>query len=256
MYCCVEPDANAMVPTSQFVVEDYILYRIRRNNPNYSKASSVQLNSSNKPIEKIQLSENRRPTELNLTVRKLSTEYERRYGSNFTNLLEEMKTTVVSSDNMATTLKRVANMLFQLPLKPLTNINDEVVTEQANYNLYIAPNGVLSYDDHHINWGHVIAFLVFAGLLATRAAEDDSREEVDVIIDWVAQLYDNQLAGWLAKNGSWNALVEWGGAGENGNSLRAYDDYDSPDNVSIRSVMSVGVLAACVGFGAMVMARK
>jgi len=261
MYCCVEPEAGAMVPTSHFVVEDYILYKIRGKFSQFARTPIVQLDSSSKKIiQALPLSsETRRPTDLNISLRNLALEYERRYESNFPDLLKEMKTTIVSPDNVANTLRRLSHMLFRLPLKPIVqqaSDNSEVITEQANYNVYGNDGRSIAYDDNHIKWGHIIALLVFAGVLAVHAVEMDCLEEVDIIINWVSTFFDTQLSGWLNKNGGWNTLIQWNAAARNGNVMNAYDDYDSADNISIKSVMSVGVLAACVGFGAMIMARK
>lgn len=244
---------------SEYIVEDYILYKIHTKFSNFSRVTPiVQLDSTNKPVQEIPISANRRPaTATNLSIRKIAAEYERRYESNFPEFINEIKTTVVSPDNVANTLKRLAQMLFRLPLKPVVQSvgASEVITEQANYNSYANNDGMLSYEDDHIKWGHIIGFMVFAGLLAVHAAELNNPEEVETIMDWVTDFYDTQLSGWLKKNGGWNALSRWN-VHANGNVMNGYNDYDAAENVSIRSVMSVGVLAACVGFGAMIMSRK
>ena len=58
-------------------------------------------------------------------------------------------------------------------------------------------------DDSHIKWGHIIALLVFAGIVAIRSVECQSPETVDCIISWVTNFFDNELSCWLTKQGGW-----------------------------------------------------
>lgn len=256
MSCCVEHEVGgvAMPLPSQIVVEDYIERKIRTKFSNFSRATSLvaQMDSSSTTQVIALSSGSKARSDLSISLWNLACEYERRYKSNYPDLFHEMKNTPVSPDKIENTLRRLSQMLFQLPLKPLITSNSSssegVITEEVNYNTYRN----YSYDDSHISWGHIIALLVFAGALATHAVELDCYDQVEMIIAWVSNFYDTQLSTWFSKNGGWSTLIKWSRAA-NGN-MNAYDDYDA--HVSVRSVMSVGVLAACVGFGALIMARK
>ena len=65
----------------------------------------------------------------------------------------------------------------------------------------------VAYNDSHIKWGHVIALLVFAGILAVRAVECDSVETVDDIVAWVTNFFDTELSCWLGKHGGWVSRI-------------------------------------------------
>ena len=58
-------------------------------------------------------------------------------------------------------------------------------------------------DESHIKWGHVIALLVFAGILSVRAVECGSDEIVDHIVLWVTKFFDTELRHWFSAKGGW-----------------------------------------------------
>lgn len=90
---------------------------------------------------------------------------------------------------------RITKDLFQLPLKPLK------IHDKENGNIPTITNDAL--DDSHIKWGHLIALLVFAGLVAVRSVECQSTGIVDEIVSWVTNFFDTELSHWLAKQEGW-----------------------------------------------------
>ena len=60
-----------------------------------------------------------------------------------------------------------------------------------------------STDDSHIKWGHIIALLVFGGILSVRAVICDSFEAVDIIISWVTKFFETELSSWFVIQGGW-----------------------------------------------------
>ena len=75
----------------------------------------------------------------------------------------------------------------------------------------------------------------------------DQSEEVALIIKWISDFIETHLSNWIRQNGGWDKMLEWGD--RNGHLIKA-------NTVSTRSAMSIGVLAACVGLGAMFISRK
>lgn len=234
--------------TSHIAIEDFILFKVRGKFSNFVLAPNnpiVHLESSNNTVQEIRTETRRRPPTADLrALRRLGAEYERRYENSFPDLMQKIKTTKVAPENVDQTLNKLSQMLFQLPLKPAVPDN-EVITEDV---------ASLSYEDDHIQWGHIVGFMVISSCLAIRAVEDGNPQEVAMIIKYVSNLFDTVLSGWFDKNGGWDALLQY--SRQNMNVNHNYEDLDDAENVSVRSFMSVGVLAACVGFGAMIMARK
>ena len=85
-------------------------------------------------------------------------------------------------------LFHISKILFPLPIKPI---------------LYQTNNCKNTDKNNSIQWGHVIAFLVYAGLLAVRAVECKSFNTVDEILTQVTTFFNTQLSDWLASKGGW-----------------------------------------------------
>jgi len=245
MNCCYQPSATAVISPSYFVVEDYILYKVQNNNNSSLSLtrmdSVVETDSSNnKTMVKI-VQGTMDPSELNHSIRIVADEYQRRYENNFPDFFEEIKNVNPTCENLESALKRLTQMLFKMPLKPVANSVNNVITNQNRYR-----NG---YDYSHIKWGHVIGLLVIAGVMAEHAAEIKGvqSEEVVLIIKWISDFIETHLSNWIRQNGGWDKMLEWGD--RDGHLIKA-------NTVSTRSAMSIGVLAACVGLGAMFISRK
>ncbi|XP_002127107.2 apoptosis regulator Bcl-2 [Ciona intestinalis] len=162
----------------------------------------------------------------------------------------------MSTDDVDKTFSRICKDLFQLPLK--RNYPDNAMKSQATSNSKIfIQSDIMEVEDNHVKWGHVIALLVFAAIVAVRAVELKKHEQVDAIVSWVSKFIDTELTGWLNKQGGWENVIEWSEAGETRLQLQKDTSFD-PNNFSssFRSAISVGVVAACVGLGALIMTRK
>ena len=135
---------------------------------------------------------------------------------NYPDALAELRATSATPENMVQTLQLISKSLFV-----------------ANF-----------------NWGHVVAVLFLSGELAVHAVESSDRpaEAVEQIIWWLSVFFDSPtFACWIANNGGWETLVKWKNA-STGNLIA--------DWVTVSAAMSVGVLAACLGFGALLLSRK
>jgi len=243
MNCCYQPSATAVISPTYFVVEDYILYKVHNNNNSCLTRmdSVVETDSANNKTTVNIVHSTIDPSELNHCIRIVAEEYQRRYENNFPDFFEEIKNINPTCEHIESTLKRLTQMIFKLPLKPMANSVNAVITNQNRYR-----NG---YDYSHIKWGHIIGLLVIAGVLAQHTAEmkGDQSEEVALIIKWISDFIETHLSNWIRQNGGWNKMLEWGD--RNGHLIKA-------NTVSTRSAMSIGVLAACVGLGAMFISRK
>jgi len=213
--------------SSRIIVEDYILYRI-----------SDQLKIS--PILK-SLNEDTNNQELKLSVRSLVAEYERRYKSNFPDIYNNIQN--ITTQDLPATLHKIALALFRLT--PVSSKN-QIIDSSINHKNLI-------YDDSQVCWGHVLGFLMLCGSLAVHALEKKAPEQVEVIIGWVSNFFDNQLRDWIDRNGGWKKMIQYSAGNR---SLLTYGGYDYPDRASMQSFMSFGLLAACVGVGAMILGRK
>jgi len=226
-----------MVQQTRYVVEDYILHKIRlkysdridRMVPLATMIHSTYGNNEDGSTNTISIPQPT-PSELNIAVRKIAEEYERRYRENFPDLLEQIEKSNVSTRDVDHVLSTISKDLFHLPVK--------------NHG-------------YAIKWGHLIGLLVVGGYLAVRAVELNYLEEVDEIVRWICVFCDTELKNWLDDQGGWDSLVEWTRAT---NTSFMYDSGRNFDTSSLssglRSVMSMGVLVACVGFAGIMITKN
>lgn len=246
-----------MVQQTRKIVENYILYKIHsRLSPETYFPNEAENSERENTLQRV--ARIRKPHNLSaidFEVRNLAAEYETKYKDAFPAMLEELRNADISSGEINHIFSKISKDLFQLPLKQTTpdreNGNLTVIDSYTNSSV----NGA-SGDDSHVKWGHVIALLVLAGILSVRAVECNSVETVDIIIAWVTKFFETELSQWLSRQGGWEKFLQWStGGAAIANDAR--DDFD-PNNFTtgIRSVMRVGVLAACVGLGALMMVKK
>jgi len=116
----------------------------------------------------------------------------------------------ISSHEINHIFSKISKDLFQLPLKQ-TRTPDS--PDRANGNVTVIntyPRSSLqgaSGDESHVKWGHVIALLVFAGILSIRAVTCNSVETVDIIISWVTKFFETELSQWFAIQGGWVSFI-------------------------------------------------
>ena len=112
----------------------------------------------------------------------------------------------ISSDGIDHIFSKISKDLFQLSLK---QSKTPETPDQENGNVIYSHSSIngASGDDSHIKWGHVIAFLVLAGIFSVRAVICNSVEAVDIIIAWVTKFFETELSQWLSARGGWVSLV-------------------------------------------------
>nr|CAB3263687.1 apoptosis regulator Bcl-2-like [Phallusia mammillata] len=215
-----------MVHKTRRIVERYIFNKVKsllNNTPQqFESHLSIIYQSDNNP------------SPVHLAVQRAAENYEIRYKEAFPDLMDQMRTTNTTTEDIEGLFTKISTELFQLHKKEsdTTNVNGEL-----------------------IKWGHVMALFVFAGVLATRAVELNSLHQVDSIISWVTDFLDQDLSSWLKRQGGWENFIEWAEKLDNSNQE---DIQNLPPNFGqgMRSLMGVGVLAACVGLGAVFLIHK
>lgn len=60
----------------------------------------------------------------------------------------------------------------------------------------------------HINWGRVLAFLIFSGSLAVYCAQHSMEERVGDVISWTEDEMQQTVSLWVVQQGGWAAFVE------------------------------------------------
>ena len=221
---------SKMVQQTRYVVEDYILHKIHLKYADRIDRKVHQATSIAQGGGQAQLSiPQPKPSELNFAVRKIAEEYERRYKENFPDLLEQIEKSNVSTRDVDHVLGTISKDLFHLPVKS---------------------------HECSIKWGHLIGLLVVGGYLAVRAVELNYLEEVDEIVRWICSFFDNELKRWLDEQGGWESLVEWTRATNTSFMYNSGQNFDTSSLSSgLRSVMSMGVLVACVGFAGIMITK-
>lgn len=64
-----------------------------------------------------------------------------------------------------------------------------------------------------VNWGRILAFLVFSGSLSVHCARDGMKERVGDVISWTENDVERKVARWVEHQGGWQAFVEHFDAG-------------------------------------------
>lgn len=87
----------------------------------------------------------------------------------------------------------------------------------------------------HINWGRVLAFLIFSGSLAVYCAQHDMEGRVGDVISWTEDEVQQTVSLWVIQQGGWAAFV---------------DHFDGSWTVEIpQLVVGAGLVAAIVTGG-------
>lgn len=134
MNCCYQPSATAVISPTYFVVEDYILYKVNNNNSCLTRMDSVvETDSANNKTTVNIVHSTIDPSELNHCIRIVAEEYQRRYENNFPDFFEEIKNINPTCEHIESTLKRLTQMIFKLPLKPMANSVNAVITNQNRF---------------------------------------------------------------------------------------------------------------------------
>lgn len=85
-----------------------------------------------------------------------------------------------------------------------------------------------------INWGRILAFLVFAGSLAVYCAREGMEERISDIISWTENDVEKTISRWMETQGGWSAFV---------------DHFDNSWTIEVPPYILAGVFTAVVAGG-------
>ena len=85
-----------------------------------------------------------------------------------------------------------------------------------------------------INWGRILAFLVFAGSLAVYCAREGMEERISDVISWTENDVEKTISRWMETQGGWSAFV---------------DHFDNSWTIEVPPYILAGVFTAVVAGG-------
>ncbi|XP_018420175.1 PREDICTED: apoptosis regulator Bcl-2 [Nanorana parkeri] len=93
-----------------------------------------------------------------------------------------------------------------------------------------------------INWGRIVAFFEFGGVMCVESVNREMSPLVDSIVGWMTDYLNRHLQNWIQEQGGWGVFVELYGS-----SVRPPFD---PSWLSIKTILSIAVVGACITLGA------
>lgn len=93
-----------------------------------------------------------------------------------------------------------------------------------------------------INWGRIVAFFEFGGVMCVESVNREMSPLVDSIVGWMTDYLNRHLQDWIQEQGGWEVFVELYGS-----SVRPPFD---PSWLSIKTILSIAVVGACITLGA------
>ncbi|XP_044521697.1 apoptosis regulator Bcl-2 [Gracilinanus agilis] len=93
-----------------------------------------------------------------------------------------------------------------------------------------------------VNWGRIVAFFEFGGVMCVESVNREMSPLVDSIALWMTEYLNRHLHTWIQDNGGWDAFVEL-----YGNSMRPLFDFSW---LSLKTLLSLALVGACVTLGA------
>ncbi|XP_069814219.1 apoptosis regulator Bcl-2 [Dendropsophus ebraccatus] len=93
-----------------------------------------------------------------------------------------------------------------------------------------------------VNWGRIVAFFEFGGVMCVESVNREMSPLVDSIAGWMTEYLNRHLQNWIQEQGGWETFVEL-----YGNSVRPPFDPMWP---SIKTILSIAVIGACITLGA------
>ncbi|XP_019397797.1 PREDICTED: apoptosis regulator Bcl-2 [Crocodylus porosus] len=145
------------------------------------------------------------PQAVHLTLRQAGDDFSRRYQSDF------------------------AQMSGQLHLTPFTARGRFVAVVEELFR-----DGV--------NWGRIVAFFEFGGVMCVESVNREMSPLVDNIATWMTEYLNRHLQNWIQDNGGWDAFVEL-----YGNNMRPLIDFSW---ISWKTILSLVLVGACITLGA------
>ncbi|KAM8810729.1 apoptosis regulator Bcl-2 isoform 2-T2 [Eudromia elegans] len=93
-----------------------------------------------------------------------------------------------------------------------------------------------------VNWGRIVAFFEFGGVMCVESVNREMSPLVDSIAAWMTEYLNRHLHNWIQDNGGWDAFVEL-----YGNSMRPLFDFSW---ISLKTLLSLVLVGACITLGA------
>ncbi|CAH2284138.1 apoptosis regulator Bcl-2 [Pelobates cultripes] len=93
-----------------------------------------------------------------------------------------------------------------------------------------------------VNWGRIVAFFEFGGVMCVESVNREMSPLVDSIVGWMTEYLNRHLQNWIQEQGGWDAFVELYDS-----SVRPPFD---PTWLSIKTILSLAVVGACITLGA------
>lgn len=137
------------------IVAEYITYKVQQAGFDY-QVSPTRNCPNNKVID---------------TVKKLCSEFEKRYESQFPEMCATCSEVELNSANY-------------------TAVLDQLIV-----------NG--------LHWGRVVAIFSFAGAMSVYCMKKNQKERVDWIREWTCQFMDSKVENWINENNGWRGLIDF-----------------------------------------------
>nr|XP_039273256.1 bcl-2-like protein 1 [Styela clava] len=249
-----------MVYESRKVVEDYVLYKIKNHmhstsNGDVSVSDLTQQRLTVHNYAHFPLPQDP-PSDINYAVRKVASEYEKRYREKYPDILEGIRANHISAGNVDKVFTNITKDLFKISngggKRSVTSSPSGGRKSKSPSPALVDPDSIDdSIEDANINWSHVIGLLVFSGVLAVRCVEINQYGQVDDIVNWVSRFLDTRLRRWLRRQGGWGGFVQW--------SIKGGAVGTSESNeigAGMRTALRVGGAVAAVALTAMMISRK
>ncbi|KAM7228978.1 hypothetical protein CapIbe_020266 [Capra ibex] len=93
-----------------------------------------------------------------------------------------------------------------------------------------------------VNWGRIVAFFEFGGVMCVESVNREMSPLVDSIALWMTEYLNRHLHAWIQDNGGWDAFVELYGP-----SMRPLFDFSW---LSLKALLSLALVGACITLGA------
>ncbi|XP_004461062.1 apoptosis regulator Bcl-2 [Dasypus novemcinctus] len=93
-----------------------------------------------------------------------------------------------------------------------------------------------------VNWGRIVAFFEFGGVMCVESVNREMSPLVDNIALWMTEYLNRHLHTWIQDNGGWDAFVELYGP-----SVRPLFDFSW---LSLKTLLSLALVGACITLGA------
>ncbi|VFV45177.1 apoptosis regulator bcl-2 [Lynx pardinus] len=93
-----------------------------------------------------------------------------------------------------------------------------------------------------VNWGRIVAFFEFGGVMCVESVNREMSPLVDNIALWMTEYLNRHLHTWIQDNGGWDAFVELYGP-----SMQPLFDFSW---LSLKALLSLALVGACITLGA------